>query len=131
MTEVVISIGGKDVKFRSSAAIPRLYRLKFGRDILVDMEALQKDFANQEGASVSSLGIESLEIFENVAYIMARHADPEVPADIDEWLEQFETFDIYQILPEIFGMCRRTSSLKKNKWDRAEDDYRPLPSSLP
>jgi hypothetical protein len=104
MTEVVISIGGKDVKFRSSAAIPRLYRLKFGRDILVDMEALQKDFANQEGASVSSLGIESLEIFENVAYIMARHADPEVPADIDEWLEQFETFDIYQILPEIFGM---------------------------
>lgn len=104
MTEVVISIGGKDVKFRSSAAIPRLYRLKFGRDILVDMEALQKDFSNQEGTSMSSLGIESLEIFENVAYIMARHADPEVPADIDEWLEQFETFDIYQILPEIFGM---------------------------
>lgn len=104
MTEVVISIGGKDVKFRSSAAIPRLYRLKFGRDILMDMEALQKDFVNQEGASMSSLGIESLEIFENVAYIMARHADPDVPADIDEWLEQFETFDIYQILPEIFGM---------------------------
>lgn len=104
MTEVVISIGGKDVKFRSSAAIPRLYRLKFGRDILMDMEALQKDFVNQEGTSMSSLGIESLEIFENVAYIMARHADPDVPAGIDEWLEQFETFDIYQILPEIFGM---------------------------
>ena len=33
MLEKTITICGKDVKFRSSATIPRLYRIKFKRDI--------------------------------------------------------------------------------------------------
>ena len=48
--------------------------------------------------------IEDLEIFENVAYIMAFHADPSIPGTIDEWLEQFEMFSIYEILPEILDL---------------------------
>ena len=48
--------------------------------------------------------IEDLEIFENVAYIMAFHADPSIPKTIDEWLEQFEMFSIYEILPEILEL---------------------------
>ena len=48
--------------------------------------------------------IEDLEIFENVAYIMALHADPTIPGTIDEWLDQFEMFSIYQILPEILEL---------------------------
>lgn len=48
--------------------------------------------------------IEDLEIFENVAYIMACHADPTVPGTIDEWLDQFEMFSIYEILPEILDL---------------------------
>ena len=44
MTEKTINIGGQEVRFRSSAAIPRLYRLKFGRDIFGDLSALEKDF---------------------------------------------------------------------------------------
>ena len=35
----------------------------------------------------SGLDIESLEVFENIAYIMAKHADPDIPADPDAWLE--------------------------------------------
>ena len=50
------------------------------------------------------LEIEDLEIFENVAYIMALHADPTIPGTIDEWLDQFEMFSIYQILPEILEL---------------------------
>ena len=46
----------------------------------------------------------SVEIFENVAYIMAFHADPSIPGTIDEWLEQFEMFSIYEILPEILDL---------------------------
>ena len=46
----------------------------------------------------------SLEIFENVAYIMAFHADPTIPKTIDEWLDQFEMFSIYQVLPEILAL---------------------------
>ena len=37
-----INIDGKEVTFRASAAIPRLYRVKFHRDIYKDLDALQK-----------------------------------------------------------------------------------------
>ena len=45
-----------------------------------------------------------MEIFENVAYIMALHGDPNTPKSIDEWLDQFEMFSIYEILPEILEL---------------------------
>ena len=46
----------------------------------------------------------SFQIFENVAYIMAYHADSTIPKTIDEWLDQFEMFSIYQVLPEILEL---------------------------
>ena len=39
-----------------------------------------------------------------MAYIMAYHADPTIPKTIDEWLDQFEMFSIYQVLPEILEL---------------------------
>ena len=36
---------------------------------------------------------------------MAKHADPKgVPDTPDEWLEDFNTFSIYQVLPEILEL---------------------------
>ena len=37
-----ILVDGMEVPFKASAAIPRLYRLKFGRDIYRDFATLQK-----------------------------------------------------------------------------------------
>lgn len=37
-----IEIDGKQVPFRASAAIPRIYRMKFHRDIYKDLRALEK-----------------------------------------------------------------------------------------
>ena len=37
-----IQIDGKDVVFKASAAIPRIYRLKFHRDIYKDLRDLEK-----------------------------------------------------------------------------------------
>ena len=71
-----ITIDGIDVPFKASAAVPRLYRLKFRRDIYQDFAALQKSVGENTEES-SELDIESLEVFENIAYIMAKHADPE------------------------------------------------------
>ena len=48
--------------------------------------------------------IDDLEIFENVAYIMAYHADNTIPDNIDDWLDQFEMFSIYEVLPEILSL---------------------------
>ncbi|MDO4774388.1 MAG: hypothetical protein Q4A10_01155 [Aerococcaceae bacterium] len=51
-----------------------------------------------------SFEIDDLEIFENVAYIMAYHADNSIPSMIEEWLDEFEMFSIYEILPEILEL---------------------------
>ena len=37
-----IEIDGQMVEFRASAAVPRLYRIKFGRDIYKDLQSLEK-----------------------------------------------------------------------------------------
>ena len=67
-----ITIDGIDVPFKASAAVPRLYRLKFRRDIYQDFAALQKSVGENTEES-SALDIESLEVFENIAYIMANY----------------------------------------------------------
>jgi hypothetical protein len=73
-----IEIDGKEVAFRASAAIPRIYRMKFQRDIYKDLAQLEKAVnTNDEGES--SLDMFSLEMFENIAYVMAKHADNNIP----------------------------------------------------
>ena len=37
-----INIDGVDAKFRASAAVPRMYRIKFGRDIYKDLRQLKR-----------------------------------------------------------------------------------------
>ena len=103
MIEKTVTISGQDVRFRSSATVPRLYRIKFKRDIFKDLAKLEKAY-NKKSGKDEDLQIDDLEIFENVAYIMAYHADPTIPKTIDEWLDQFDMFSIYQVLPEILEL---------------------------
>ena len=103
MLEKTILVSGKEVRFRSSAAVPRLYRIKFKRDILKDLSKLEASYKGKTDDG-EELQIEDLEIFENVAYIMAFHADPTVPGTIEEWLDEFDMFSIYQVLPEILEL---------------------------
>lgn len=98
-----LTIDGVDVTFKASAAIPRLYRIKFGRDIYKDLLVLQKA-VDHEDPSQSGLNSFSLEIFENIAYIMAKHATPSIPDQVEDWLDQFDTFSIYTILPELISL---------------------------
>ena len=99
-----IEIDGQEVEFRASAAVPRMYRIKFGRDIYKDLRQLETSVGeNDEDAS--GLDLFSLEMFENIAFIMAKQASPDtVPSEPDEWLEQFNTFSIYQILPQLIEL---------------------------
>ena len=68
-----------------------------------ELDKLEKSYKDKDDGT-KELEIEDLEIFENVAYIMALHADPSTPASIDEWLDQFEMFSIYEVLPEILEL---------------------------
>ena len=116
-----ITVDGIEVPFKASAAVPRLYRIKFRRDIYKDFAALQTSVqeGDEEG---STLDIESLGVFENIAYIMAKHADSEnVPDNPDEWLEAFNTFSIYEVLPqliELWGLNVETQAESKKNIEK-------------
>ena len=103
MLTKTVTIGDRDVTFKSSAAIPRLYRIKFKRDIFKDLTKLEKSY-REKAEDDKDLEIDDLEIFENVAYIMALHADSGIPGNINDWLDQFEMFSIYQVLPQILDL---------------------------
>ena len=113
----VIEIDGKQVPFKASAAIPRIYRVKFHRDIYKDLRALEKAVGDNS-ESESNLDMFSLEMFENIAFVMAKHADPTIPDTPEEWLDNFSTFSIYQVLPsiiELWGLNVQTDiQSKKN-----------------
>lgn len=112
-----VEIDGKQVPFKASATIQRIYRLKFQRDIYKDLSALEKSI-NQANPDDSNLDLFSLEMFENIAFVMAKHADPNIPDTPEEWLDEFNTFSIYQVLPqliELWGLNVKTDvEAKKN-----------------
>ena len=115
-----IEIDGKQVAFKASAAIPRIYRLKFQRDIYKDLRSLERSVGdgNEEN---SNLDLFSLEMFENIAFVMAKHADPSIPDTLEDWLDGFNTFSIYQVLPELielWGLNVKTDVQAKKKFDQ-------------
>lgn len=110
-----IEIDGKEVAFKASAAIPRIYRLKFQRDIYKDISLLEKSLGDNTEEE-SNLDLFSLEMFENIAFIMAKHADLSIPDEVEEWLNEFNTFSIYQVIPqliELWGMNIKTDAEAK------------------
>ena len=112
-----IEIDGQMVAFKASAAIPRIYRLKFQRDIYKDLRMLEKSVGDGKEEN-SNLDLFSLEMFENIAFVMAKHAEPSIPDTPEEWLDGFNTFSIYQVLPqliELWGLNVKTDvEAKKN-----------------
>ena len=115
--EKTLNIDGKTIKFKSSGATPRIYRMKFNRDIFADMQTLMDAVAKSGG----NLSTANLEVFENIAWVMAFQADKTIPSDADEWLDQFNVFSIYQILPELVGMWTDNTSQIEEPKKKAEE----------
>lgn len=128
MVERTIKVGDQEIRMRANALIPRLYRFKFGRDMIADLRTLQKSFmkarniaadATEEEIADAQLTVLDLTIFENVAWLMARQADPSIPSDPDEWLETIDgVFSIYEVLPVILDLWQwntATTSIPRKK----------------
>ena len=111
--EKTIQISGIDVPFKATAGTIRRYREKFQKDLILDMQELSR-----QASSGMFLTADALLTFENAAYIMAKQADPSIPDDPDEWLDQFDMFSIYQVLPELvslWGLSVQTLEDSKKK----------------
>lgn len=126
--ERTVTVGGKEMKMRASALIPRLYRFKFKRDMVADMRQLQRAYAKATALPENATDAEredaqfsaaDLTIFEDVAYIMAKHGGNDMPDSPEEWLDSIDgVFSIYEILPvilELWGANTETTSIPKKK----------------
>ena len=141
----VIKVGEQELAFQCSALVPRIYRKAIGRDVMVDIAKLQKSYSrilDKKDLEKKEFDAIDLEIFENIAWVMAYHAytsslievnkisDPDarkealdklvvVADNPDEWLESIEgAFSIYEILPqilEVWGVSSKTTSFPRKK----------------
>lgn len=124
--EKIIEIDGRQIPFKATGNTPRLYRVLFGRDIFKDIKKLSDDIQEsqkrqeEEGTDDSYLDSLTLELFENIAYVMAKQADSNIP-NIDEWLDGFSFFSIYLILPQILELWNlNMSQISESKKNIAE-----------
>lgn len=108
---------GRSLNFKASAFSPIMYNRLFpGRDFLKDMDALQ-DAHDNKG---DSFQMSDYEHFARIAYLFAYQGLAPTPRqtqeqkefleqypDAWEWIDSFNTFSIYQILPEIIELWHK------------------------
>lgn len=114
--ETILTIDGRQVKFKSTGAFLLRYKAQFGRDAIQDILKLEKaiDKKTNQFRDISAL---DLEVFYNLVWTLAKTADPNIPPPM-EWLDQFSEFPLIEILPELAEMifsCLSTNVKSKKK----------------
>lgn len=95
--EKTITIGGVKVKLKANAATPRYYRDKFGQDLLRQLNLARQGHAG-------------MDLMENLVYIMAWQADPEIESEITQWLERFDDpMAIEKAMPDILQLWAKNN----------------------
>lgn len=110
----IIKVGGREIPFKATASTPLRYRERTGRDLLKDLFSIST--ASSKGGAVDFSKLDT-EILTQLAYTMAKQADPDTP-DYMEWLDEFEPFDVINACGEIltlWGMSQRPIEKSKKK----------------
>ena len=116
--EKTITIDGKEIRFKTNGATPMRYKAQFGRDYfkeILKMAPLQS-LSKKKKEDIVAKDLEALdfEVFYNIAWIMAKTANPSIPEPI-EWLEQFDEFPMADVIPELQDMLLTSiQTTKKN-----------------
>lgn len=106
---------GRSIHFKASAFSPIMYNRLFpGRDYLKDMESLKSANEKKEERSFE---MDDYEHFSRIAYLFAYQGLAPSPSTTQEqkeflkeyptawdWIDSFNTFSIYEILPEIMDL---------------------------
>ena len=94
--EKTIKVGGMEYKMKSTAANLLKYKAQFGRDLLADVEKMQKA-QNKDGTW--NFGAIDLEVMYDMVWLLIKAANPEIPAPM-EWLDSLDTFPIKEAATE-------------------------------
>lgn len=111
--EKTLTIDGKEVKFKSTAATPLRYKAQFGKDYfseimkMGDLTKIKKD-----KLTYKELQKVDFETFYNIIWVLAKTANKTIPEPL-EWLDGFEEFPLMDIIPEVQDLI--TASLQSKK----------------
>lgn len=132
MQKIIEIEEGRSVNFKASAFSPIAYNRLFpGRDFLRDMNALKaKEEKNRGGEEAAVFSMDDYKLFAKIAYTFAYQGLAPTPRETEEqrefrekyrdaweWIDTFNTFSIYMILPEIMELWyqnEKTISEPKN-----------------
>ena len=109
--EKIIKIAGQDVGFKAPASLPVRYYNATGRDLFVDLQTLAD--GTEQVESKPKLGKKKDEpvfklnknwntmVFYGIAHTMARAYDFAVTPDLEDWIDSFVSFPIFEIFGEL------------------------------
>lgn len=109
--EKILTIDGKQVKFKSTGAYLLRYKSQFGRDAIKDIYKLNNIF-DEKSKKVTNIEALDLEVFFNLIWTLAKTADPSIEPP-EQWLDTFDEFPLMEIIPEVMDMI--TSSISSSK----------------
>ena len=99
--EKILTIDGRQVRFKSTGAFLLRYKAQFGRDALRDIFKLQDAVDSKN--RIKNIDALDLEVFYNLVWTLAKTADPSIPPPL-EWLDEFSEFPLMDIIPEIIDL---------------------------
>ena len=110
--ETVIKISGQDIGFKAPASLPVRYFNATGRDLFVDLQTLADGTDRIE--SKPKLGKKKTEepqfrlnrdwntiVLYEIAHTMARAYDDSVTPDLEDWIDSFVSFPIFEVFGEL------------------------------
>lgn len=113
--EKILTIDGRQVKFKSTGAYLLRYKAQFQRDAIQDIIKLAYAI-DEETKEIKNIDALDLEVFYNLVWTLAKTADPTIQPPM-EWLDTFSEFPLMEIIPEItdliFSSMKSTVPSKK------------------
>ncbi|RBP89399.1 hypothetical protein DFO70_11146 [Cytobacillus firmus] len=115
-----ITIDGKDVVFKSTAATPIRYKMQFGSEFFTDVLKLNKvittisSVEDKNNLDLDVLTQIDFDMFYNIIWVFAKNADKSI-SDPITWLDSFDEFPIFDILNELMDLLLHTLGNSKKK----------------
>lgn len=122
--EKTLTIDGRQVRFKSTAATPMRYKAQFGKDFFAELMKLVPLMQVYENADIDEVDLTNIdmeilqrldfEVFYNIVWVLAKTADKGIPEPI-EWLDGFSEFPLMEILPQLNDLISKSFQGKKNE----------------
>lgn len=107
MIKSTVKVGDREVELACSASTPLKYKRTFGKDLLQEINEMSK---TQDVTGLSEL-----------AFVMAKQANPGIEDNLDDWLDNFDLLDFYnadviESILDLWGKnVKQLSKPKKNR----------------